>query len=445
MSATSNTASPSRSSGGLVTREDVVSDSEPERAQARRRRKEERAKAKATASQLYNCVATDDRNASQHVAQQATKEPPIPAVSIEPFHTDISCAPTPPSPSTNQLMQSISPYTSPEQVRTISFEEFALRRIPSRSGTTRSTNKASPFLREISTKVTARTNPPPGKQMPAGPKKPTARKNGTALPLLDISDDDWRKLHLCFSCGIRWTRQKTVNKKKEHIGKCVKSYEIARDTIEALIRQTLEGVPVPKVPEAEPQHSPILHAGTLLSDCVSAREAQRRRTRCSGEALSSIKNLARAKDGIRKRAEEFLSAHAISSDFPPTQALAPSALGEFPSTSGPKLAEAATSSSPAWLSVQMLPSPPPNSSLTMVEDNSTSTSGDANLSATQKLPPSCCRQARTSLSTGTESESVEIICYTRNDSPHPLSLGLTETPSPTHNIVSRLVHPIPSS
>ena len=224
-------------------------------------------------------------------------------------------------------MKLISPYASPERTRTINFEQFAFRAISSRSGAIIHGSRAPAVqFRPKSPTSTIGDYPRSRKQPTPATQKSLSKRVTPTPPSFNVNDEDWSRLRLCFSCGVKWSRHKTVNKKKEHIGKCIGSDSIAQ--VESLIRRTLEGAPPHRRHEPDGYPSQPLGTGTLLNDHVHAGEMRKNRNKNPAATISSVKDLVSAKVAIRKRAEEFLAAQAVPSDYPATQELPPSALGQ---------------------------------------------------------------------------------------------------------------------
>ncbi len=309
-------------------------------------------------------------------------------VSIVDAAVEAKC-PTADSPRTmSQPMKLISPYASPERARAINLEQFAFRAMPSRSRTI-APGSRTPSFRAMSTTTAAGNSPHSPRQLRPTTKKSFVKRATSSLPTFNINDEDWGRLHLCFSCGVKWSRRKTVNKKKVHIEKCIRLNGIAQ--VETLIRRTLEGAPA-QGHEGHPPEPP--ETGTLLHDHVSAGDMRKNRSKRPTDIVSSVRDLASAKEAIRKRADEFLSAQAVPSH---TQVLRPGALGQLSLMFGSRIAGAATPTDSVWQSTQHLP----QSHLGTIPAPAKNTLAfkDAAIPPTQRLPPSRLSRPHLSLST----------------------------------------------
>ncbi|KAF8138457.1 hypothetical protein EV363DRAFT_1154945 [Boletus edulis] len=144
------------------------------------------------------------------------------------------------------------------------------------------------------------------------PSRPTAslvRKD----PPDHLPDSLLVQLSKCISCGLEWTRRKTVKQKHTHIKQCARKHALTKDTIRILVEK--------EVATSPPTQS--INETTLMDSVVPAGPVKRSKRQ---QVLPTVMSLPETRDSILSRARDILGPTSSQADPQPTQQFGQSAL-----------------------------------------------------------------------------------------------------------------------
>ncbi|KAF9476495.1 hypothetical protein BDN70DRAFT_923250 [Pholiota conissans] len=245
--------------------DEIVDDSEPERAELRKQGRRARAK--------------------QSLKSSDTKTGTLPDGVC---HGAVASAEASTSTLNSPLLPNISGQISP---KTLDLRQFAFKNPPVRK-------KPIASARGITTATLA--------TLSTDVERPTPQ----IVKSLDIASADLAKITRCVSCDLLWTARKTAIQKMSHIKSCAKKNNFSDETIQLLIRKEITNrVPVEKPNRGKGKDS-IMNASSKAKDTYMDVIIDVARPRKKGKRKQTHNLLAKAssnRDSILERAKVILA------------------------------------------------------------------------------------------------------------------------------------------
>ncbi|KDR83603.1 hypothetical protein GALMADRAFT_235876 [Galerina marginata CBS 339.88] len=298
--------------------EEIVDDSEPERAETRRQQRKSKSlftepKRKASSgtplaqkvsdiAPVNSIIEISDSDSEPPKTRRAPNKetaissPPL-CVASSSHISNISNIEKPPSPtSRKQRMLHVQPTSIVGSENTSNVAGMTNSHLKLFAYASSATNK-KPNARNDAAIVTAILTKDRGPTT-----RPPVRK------AFDLSNSDLGKVSRCVCCDIAWTTRKTAIQKVNHIQSCAKKHAFDDDTVRILIQnQIANHVPqtvTTKLKKLPPEEG--VPNNTLLEDVLGDAAPRKKAKRKQVETM--LANVSLTRDGILARAQAILSA-----------------------------------------------------------------------------------------------------------------------------------------